>query len=111
MREFFNTPPHDVAWYKGQGCSHCNHTGYSGRVAVAELWTPSQKDMILVNKGAGIEELRESSSESTIFMAEDAMDKLRQGSTNLEELIRTLPFSNINHFRNLFNSYADQGAA
>jgi type IV pilus assembly protein PilB len=110
MREFFKIPPHDVAWYKGQGCSHCNHTGYSGRVAVAELWTPSQKDMILVNKGAGIEELRESSAESTIFMAEDAMDKLRQGSTNLEELIRTLPFSNIYHFRHL-NQPADKGAA
>jgi type IV pilus assembly protein PilB len=111
MREFFNTPPPDLAWHKGLGCSQCNHTGYSGRVAVAELWSPSQQDMILVNKGAGIDELRESSAESTIFMAEDAMDKLRQGSTNLEELIRTLPFSNIYHFRHLFNSYAEKGAA
>ncbi|MBW1896828.1 MAG: Flp pilus assembly complex ATPase component TadA [Deltaproteobacteria bacterium] len=110
LQEFFDVPPSDLGWYKGRGCSHCNHTGYSGRVAVAELWTPSQKDMILINKGASIDELRNSSAESTIFMAEDAMEKLRHGSTNFEELIRTLPFSNMYRFRHL-NNYAERGAA
>jgi hypothetical protein len=32
-------------------------------------------------------------------MAEDAMEKLLQGRTNLEELIRTLPFSAVYQFR------------
>ena len=101
LKEFFDTPPADVVWYKGQGCSHCNHTGYSGRIAVAELWTPSQDDIILINKGVNIDQLRASSQNSTVFMAEDAMEKLRNGRTNLEELIRTLPFSNIYDFRKL----------
>jgi len=101
LREFFDTPPEDLVWYKGQGCSQCNHTGYSGRIAVAELWCPSQKDMILINKGPSIDELRTSSYDGTVFMAEDAMQKLRQGKTNLEELIRTLPFANVYQFRNL----------
>jgi type IV pilus assembly protein PilB len=110
LREFFDTPPPDMVWYKGQGCSQCNHTGYSGRLAVAELWIPSQNDIILINKGANIEELRTSSHESTIFMAEDAIEKLRAGETSLEELIRTLPFANIYQFRNLVN-YAPGGTA
>jgi type IV pilus assembly protein PilB len=109
LEEFFDVPP-DIAWYKGQGCSHCNHTGYSGRLAVAELWIPSQKDMILINKGATLDELQASSCDSTVFMAEDAMEKLRQGRTNLEELVRTLPFSNIYQFRHL-TSYEKRGAA
>lgn len=104
LREFFDTPPPGVVWYKGQGCSECNHTGYCGRIAVAELWTPSQKDIILINKGVNISELRESSQDSTVFMAEDAMEKLLKGQTNLEELIRTLPFSNIYDFRSLTNT-------
>lgn len=99
LKEFFDVPPADMRWYRGQGCSKCNHTGYSGRVAVSELWTPSEQDIILINKGAGIEDLRESASKSTILMAEDAMEKLQDGTVNLEELIRTLPFSAIYQFR------------
>ena len=94
------TPP-DVSWFKGRGCEQCNHTGYSGRLAVAELWTPSDEDIILINKGAGINELRRSSYRSTILMAEDAVEKLAGGTTNLEELIRTLPYSTINQFQNV----------
>jgi type IV pilus assembly protein PilB len=101
LREFFEVPPVDIRWFKGQRCSQCNHTGYSGRIAVSELWIPSEKDTILINKGEGVDELRESSAQSTIFMSEDAMEKLRAGKTNLEELIRTLPFSSIYQFRRL----------
>jgi type II secretory ATPase GspE/PulE/Tfp pilus assembly ATPase PilB-like protein len=103
LREFFDVAPSDMKWFKGQGCSHCNHTGYSGRQAVSELWTPSEQDIILINKKAGIDDLRKSSLQSTILMAEDAMEKLRAGTVNLEELIRTLPFSGIYQFRRLYS--------
>lgn len=98
LKEFFNDPPSDIRWFRGQKCSQCGYTGYSGRVAVAEMWTPNENDIILISKGAGIDELRESSYQSTSFMAEDAMELLRAGRTNLEELIRTLPYSNIYQF-------------
>jgi type IV pilus assembly protein PilB len=99
LREFFDVPPAQIRWVTGQRCSECNHTGYSGRMAVSELWIPNEKDIILINQGAGIDELRESSPQSTVFMSEDAMEKLRDEKTNLEELIRTLPFSSIYQFR------------
>jgi type IV pilus assembly protein PilB len=101
LREFFDVPMPDMRWFKGRGCGSCNHTGYSGRVAVAELWTPSDEDVILINKGSDIEQLRRSACRSSISMAEDVAGKLRKGKTNIEELIRTLPFSTIRQFRRL----------
>jgi type IV pilus assembly protein PilB len=99
LKEFFNDPPTDITWVKGQKCQHCNHTGYNGRFAVVELWAPGDKDILLINKGASIDELRESSIENMLFMSEDAMEKVRKGKTNLEELMRTLPYSSIYQFR------------
>ena len=101
LNEFFDAPPSDIRWFKGQKCSHCNYTGYMGRLAVSELWIPSEEDTILINKGARIDELRESANKSTVFMAEGAIEKLREGRTNLEEMLRTLPYYNINQFRHL----------
>jgi len=104
LGEFFNEPPSDIRWVVGQKCSHCNHTGYSGRLAIAELWTPSDDDLILINKGASIDELRESSYRNTISMVEDGIGKLHNEKTNLEELIRTIPYFSIYQFRRFSNS-------
>jgi type IV pilus assembly protein PilB len=98
LKEFFSVPPVDVRWMKGKGCPQCNFTGYKGRLAVAELWTPSEEDMVLINKHAPFDEIKASAQKSTILMAEDAMEKLRTGKTTLEELIRTLPYSSIEQF-------------
>jgi type IV pilus assembly protein PilB len=105
LKEFFDAAPLGVRWIKGKGCPRCNHTGYSGRMAVAELWTPSDKDIILINKRKDIEDLRNSAYRTTLSMAEDALEKLSAGKTNLEELIRTLPFSNISRFRQVADPF------
>lgn len=99
LKEFFKVPPKKISWYTGQKCIKCNYTGYKGRLAVAELWVPNSKDLILINKGASIDELKESSNESTISMGESAMEKLLCGETDLEEVIRVLPYSSIYKFR------------
>jgi type IV pilus assembly protein PilB len=100
LKEFFSVPPPNLRWYKGQGCSQCSHTGYNGRVAVGELWTLSEQDSFLLNKQADLDSLRKSSRGNTILMAEDVMEKLQEGKTTLEELLRTLPYSKIYQFRN-----------
>jgi type II secretory ATPase GspE/PulE/Tfp pilus assembly ATPase PilB-like protein len=104
LNEFFSLPPADIRWYKGKGCPQCNFNGYKGRMAVAELWTPSEDDMVLINKGAPFDEIKVSAEKSTVLMAEDAMEKLRAGKTNLEELMRTLPYSSVEQFRRFTNS-------
>ncbi len=98
VAEFFGQPPLDIEWYRGKGCFQCNFTGYRGRMAVAELWIPNDKDIILISKSAPFDEVRDSSRATTLFMVEDVMQKLRDGRTNLEELIRTLPYSTVQQF-------------
>jgi type IV pilus assembly protein PilB len=104
LREFFNDSP-DIIWFKGQGCSKCNYTGYSGRIVISELWTPSQEDAVLINKGGSIDSLRKTSYKSSILMADEAMPKLNNGETTLEELLRTLPFSSIYDFRHIHKEF------
>lgn len=104
LKEFFSIPPADFRWMKGKGCPQCNFTGYKGRMAVAELWTPSEEDSVLINKGVPFDEIKANAQKSTILMAEDAMEKLQDGKTTLEELMRTLPYSSIEQFRRFTNS-------
>ncbi len=99
LTEFFDAAPPDMTWYKGKGCSHCNYTGYRDRLAIAELWIPNENDVILIAKDSSFEDLRASAARSTVFMAEDALNRLRAGVTNLEELIRMMPYSSIYRFR------------
>ncbi len=101
VREFFVEVPAGMVFYQGAGCPTCNHTGYRGRTSIAELWVPSQQDVILISKGANFDEIRESARKSTISMAEDVADRLAAGRTNLEELIRVMPYSAVYRFREL----------
>ncbi len=52
MLEFFGTLSHGLTFYRGHGCAECDYTGYKGRQLVAELWTPNDRDVMLINKGA-----------------------------------------------------------
>jgi type IV pilus assembly protein PilB len=100
MREFFERPP-GMTLYRGSGCAACDFTGYKGRRLVAELWLPSDADVILINKSAPRDELVESAAKSTVSMAQSALYLLNEGVTNLEELMRTLPYSTIARMRGL----------
>jgi type IV pilus assembly protein PilB len=95
IEEFFQYFPKGLKWYHGEKCSACNYTGYKGRTAVVQLWTPNDNDIILINKGGSPEELGKSADASTIFMRDEALKLLREGKTDLEELIRALPYPNI----------------
>ncbi len=111
LREFFDEPPADAKWYKGRGCSACNYSGYKGRLCVSELWVPNEHDIILINKNAPFDEIRESSKRSTIPMARDVAARLAAGRTNLEELIRVLPYSSVYEFRQLQMDHHDEAVA
>jgi len=99
LREFFDERPRGVRFYKGEGCTACNRTGYRGRLTVVELWQPSEADIVLINKSATIEDIRASARKSTLSMAESAWLLLRDGQTNLEELVRMMPYDAVVDFR------------
>ena len=101
LHEFFGRPPAGLKYYKGRGCTECDFTGYRGRRLVAELWTPSDQDVMLINKGAPRDQLVESAAKNTFSMAESAYRLLESGATNLEELMRMLPYGTIYAMRDL----------
>jgi type IV pilus assembly protein PilB len=99
IREFFPERPAGMKFYRGAGCEKCNQSGYRGRMSVAELWIPNDEDVILISKKASMDEIRASARRSTISMVQDAWVRLADGRTNLEELIRMLPYSSVYQFR------------
>jgi type IV pilus assembly protein PilB len=99
MREFFVTRPDGLRFVKGSGCRECNYTGYRGRLTMVELWTPDDEDVLLITKDAPFEQIRASARRSTLSMSDCMLDALRQGQTNLEELVRVLPPAAIAQFR------------
>jgi type IV pilus assembly protein PilB len=109
LREFFGASPIEHGWRRGGGCPRCQQRGYSGRMPVGELWTPSDGDILAINKGAPFDEIRASARHSTISMAEDVAGRLLAGDTDLEELMRALPYACITEFREL--ALAPDGSA
>jgi type IV pilus assembly protein PilB len=99
LREFFDERPKHLKFYKGEGCGACNRTGYRGRLTIAELWVPSEEDIVLINKSAPVEDIRASARKTTMSMASSAWLRLREGRTNVEELVRMLPYQAIVDFR------------
>jgi type II secretory ATPase GspE/PulE/Tfp pilus assembly ATPase PilB-like protein len=107
MREFFETPPPDFAWRRGRGCAACDFTSYRGRRVLGELWAPDETDAILINRTAPFEDLRTSAVRTTFSMTESALRLLKEGQTNLEELIRMLPYASVYRFRELVPSLTE----
>ena len=76
---------------RGRGCASCNQTGFAGRVGIFEILrlTPLIKD--LVTRNASAEELRQAALASgTRFLLADAIDKIGQGLTTVEEILRVI---------------------
>jgi type IV pilus assembly protein PilB len=95
----FDVVPSGLRWYQGAGCSKCHHTGYKRRLALAELWTPGSDDVMLINQNASLEAIVAAASKNTYSMASDALAKLREGRTTLDELLRVLPPSALRELR------------
>ncbi len=73
----------------GKGCPECNNTGFKGRVAIAELLIPNKKIEQLVLRNGTLAEFEQTAIDSGMMtMYEDGMDKVRQGITTKEEVLR-----------------------
>lgn len=82
-------PDSSITLYKGKGCKACGNTGYKGRTAIFEYIeiTPQMEELILKNPPN--EEVRKLASEQGAHsLFEDGMDKVKNGITTLEELMR-----------------------
>ena len=74
---------------KGEGCNHCNRSGYRGRIAVYEIMrlTPSIRELIFQNAStAKIRSLAIEQGMTTLY--QDGLLKVLEGITTLEEVYR-----------------------
>ena len=78
--------------YETGGCDSCENTGYKGRVGIYEmLVVEGLRDA--VRSGSRPEEISALARLSGFrTMQEDALDKLRDGVTTVEEIQRVIPF-------------------
>ena len=80
----------EKSWY-GAGCEVCADSGYVGRISVNEVLTANStvKDAILRRASAG--ELRSIAIEHGMeTMLEDGIQKVRDGQTTIEEVLRVI---------------------
>ena len=75
--------------HKGKGCQNCNNTGYKGRVGLYEVMeiTDAIREMILTGASA-IELRRKSIEEGMITLRGSGLQKIRDGLTTVEEVLR-----------------------
>ena len=74
---------------KGEGCNHCNRSGYRGRIAVYEIMrlTPAIRELIFQNASTSkIRDLAIKQGMTTLY--QDGLLKVLDGITTLEEVYR-----------------------
>ena len=82
-------PAKDRAFYRGRGCDKCSQTGYRGRLAALETLAMDDKLRDLVVRRVSSFEIKEYAvSKGMTTLREDALKKMCQGLTTLDEVIR-----------------------
>ncbi len=75
----------------GKGCERCNNTGYLGRLGVFELFVMNDDFRHFISSNYKESELLEMARANGMrTLIEDGADKVRQGETTLDELIRVI---------------------
>ena len=76
--------------FEANGCDECNATGYSGRMAIYELFrvTPEIARHILQSNDGGAGLKRVAIGEGMRTLRQTALQKIREGITTIEEVVR-----------------------
>ncbi len=79
----------EIKCFKGAGCPACNNTGYKGRVGLYEVMeiTDDLRELILVG-ASGLELRRKAIEEGMLTLRRSGLEKVRQGLTTVEEVVR-----------------------
>lgn len=81
----------EITLFKSKGCDKCKGTGYKGRSGVHELLTMSDKMRDAILKGAAAHEVRAMAIENGMkTLQEDAVAKILNGVTDVDEIIRVI---------------------
>jgi type II secretory ATPase GspE/PulE/Tfp pilus assembly ATPase PilB-like protein len=87
--------------YRPAGCPECEGTGYKGRVGVYEVLVVDAMIRDAVHSQARPEEIRRMLRKVGFrSMQEDAMEKVAEGVTTLEEVLRVVPVDVAEEYEN-----------
>lgn len=77
---------------RGTGCENCGDTGFRGRTGIFELLEMSKDVSALVNERASADQIfQQAFDEGMIPMREDGWQKVVDGQTTVEEVLRVAP--------------------
>ncbi|MFT5312264.1 MAG: general secretion pathway protein E [Paraglaciecola sp.] len=74
--------------YGPKGCAACNQTGYRGRTGIHELLIVDEGIRELIHNGHGEQAIEKHIRQTTPSIRDDGCEKVVQGSTSLEEVLR-----------------------
>ncbi len=75
--------------YRPRGCKMCSDTGYKGRVGLYEVLQISESiERLIVDRATSDEITQAAIEEGMVPMRRDGFEKVRQGTTSLEEILR-----------------------
>ncbi|MDP3836747.1 MAG: GspE/PulE family protein [bacterium] len=80
-----------VKFFEPVGCSHCENTGYTGRVAVSEVIDINETLKEMINQGdkdLNIDAVKK--SQDFISIKQDGIVKVVKGVTTMEEVLRVI---------------------
>lgn len=88
---YFGATTTQVRFYRGQGCAHCNFTGYQGRIGVFEILEISTAIRKLIMDQADADQIKQQAvAEGMTTMFDDGWHKALVGITTLEEVLRVV---------------------
>jgi len=75
--------------YQAEGCAACNHTGYSGRTGIHELFVLDEEMHRVIMSGADATLLYAAAKrQGMVTLYEDGLRKVIEGVSSMEELLR-----------------------
>lgn len=86
-----DTIPPESQWLflLGKGCASCNHTGYSGRIGIFEVFVPTEEMEKLAIDHAPVSQIRNAAKKAGMMtMEQDGLIKAVTGVTTIDEVWR-----------------------
>jgi type IV pilus assembly protein PilB len=86
---FTESEAHSLKLVKGRGCEKCGNTGYKGRIGLFEVMDITDDMRELILSGATAVELRRKAvEEGMVTLRQSGLQKIREGLTTIDEVVR-----------------------
>ena len=97
LTEFGIPTGSSMEFFQGKGCATCNYTGFSGRLPIVEMWIPTREELLMINRSPDNLTLRNTvfADPDRMTMIDNGFRRVKAGETTLEELLRTVPYEQI----------------